>query len=130
MSILLGVVLIFALLSATVAAMQAMAISKLAPSNSWRGWILGWWRFGEISQRAGLAGEEQAAIYKRAVIAAVTFVVLGLILSSWTVNQRSGATAHLAPTQPIGQRLQSVALNDNDFLRSVATMPGAIPVES
>lgn len=80
MTILLGVVLLFAILSAVLAAVQAAAISRLAPAGQWRGWLFGWWRFGEIEKRAGLAGEAQAAIYKRAVIAFIAFLLLGLVL--------------------------------------------------
>ncbi|SMQ64798.1 hypothetical protein SAMN06295905_1063 [Devosia lucknowensis] len=81
MNVLLGVVLLFAVLSAVLAAVQAVAISRMAQAGEWRGWLFGWWRFADVEQRAGLAGEAQAAIYKRAVIAFVVFVLLGLLLS-------------------------------------------------
>ena len=103
MTILLGVVLLFAALSAVLAAMQATAISRLAPAGQWRGWLFGWWRFAEIEQRAGLAGESQAAIYKRAVIATLVFVVLGLILSGWAVNERPSGAAEAEPGSGTGR---------------------------
>ena len=89
MSILLGVIMLFALLSALLAAGQAVSISRLAAAGgpSWRDWLFGWWRFERIAAWAGLSGEVQAAIYKRAVIACLIFVILGLILSGWVVNQ-------------------------------------------
>ncbi len=130
MTILLGVVLLFAVLSVALAAVQASAISRLAPAAPWRGWLFGWWRFAEIEQRAGLAGEAQAAIYKRAVIVAVAFVILGLILSGWTVNQRPQGTAQVVPTISNGWRVDTAALNLYSSIRPMAPMPGAILVES
>ena len=130
MTILLGVVLLFAALSAAVAAVQATAIARLAPEGQWRGWLFGWWRFAEVEQRAGLAGEAQAAIYKRAVIATVAFVILGLVLSGWVVNQRPDGAAEAAPKKLNGWRIDTAALNPNSSIRPLASMPGAIPVES
>ncbi|MCP8882226.1 hypothetical protein NIM87_01790 [Devosia sp. XJ19-1] len=130
MSILLGVVLLFAALSVALAAGQAMAISRLAPQVEWRGWLFGWWRFGEISQRAGLSGEVQAAVYKRAVIAAVAFVILGLVLSGWVVNQRPNGAAETTSKKLTGWRIDAAVLNLNSSIRPVASMPGAILVES
>ena len=130
MTILLGVVLLFAVLSAALAALQAAAISRLAPADQWRGWLFGWWRFAEVEQRAGLAGEAQAAIYKRAVIAAVAFVILGLVLSGWTVNQRPAGATATAPKTSNGWRIDTAALNPNSSIRPLASMPGAILVES
>jgi hypothetical protein len=130
MTILLGVVLLFAVLSAVLAAVHASAISKLAPEGQWRGWLFGWWRFAEVEKRAGLAGEAQAAIYKRAVIATVAFVILGLILSGWTVNQRPDGAADAAPKKLNGWRIDTAAMNPNSSIRPLASMPGAIPVES
>ena len=130
MTILLGVVLLFAAFSAVVAAVQATAISRLAPAGQWRGWLFGWWRFAEIEQRAGLAGEAQAAIYKRAVIAAIAFVILGLVLSGWVVNQRPSGAAEITPKKSNGWRIDTAGLVPNSILRPVASMPGAILVES
>lgn len=114
MSILLGVVLLFAVLSGAVAAVQAVAINRV-PAGQWRGWLLGWWRFGEIEQRAGSAEASRVNIYKRAVIACLIFVVFGLILSGWATSQRSDG---------------GLAAATNLNLRSVATMPGATSLES
>ena len=130
MTILLGVVLLFAALSAVLAAVQATAITRLAPAGQWRGWLFGWWRFAEIEQRAGLAGEAQAGIYKRAVIAALAFVIIGLILSGWMVNQRPAGDAALGPKTLTGWRIEAAALSPNSLLRPEAPMPGAISVES
>ena len=130
MTILLGVVLLFAALSAVLAAVQATAISRLAPAGEWRGWLFGWWRFAEVEQRAGLAGEAQAGIYKRAVIATVAFVILGLILSGWAVNQRPSGAAQAEPKKLNGWRVDYAAYSPNSLLRPVAPTPGAFSVES
>jgi len=130
MTILLGVVLLFAVLSASLAAVQASAISRLAPGAQWRGWLLGWWRFAEVEQLAGLAGEAQVAIYKRAVIATVTFVILGLVLSGWVGNQRPGGAAQIETKTFNGWRVDTATLNLNSSIRPMVTMPGAIHVES
>jgi len=130
MSILLGVVLLFAVLCAAIAAAQAVAISRVAPRTEWRGWLLGWWRFGEISQRAGLSASAQAGIYKRSVIACVVFVIFGLVLSGWAINQRNETTAALDQQIPFGLRTDAARLTDNPHLRPVAPMPGALSLES
>jgi hypothetical protein len=130
MNIVLGVIVLFAILAAVMAAVQALAISKLAPAGQWRGWLAGWWRFAEVEQRAGLAGEAQAAIYKRAVIIALVFVVLGLILSGWVVNQRPSGAAEAAPNKLNGWRIDTAALNHDYIFRPMATMPGANSLES
>ena len=130
MSILMGVVLLFAVLCGGVAAAQAVAINRVAPAGEWRGWLLGWWRFGEISQRAGLSASAQAAIYKRAVIACLIFVVFGLLLSGWAANQRSMANAALdLPLLSVG-RFDTAGLTETTYLRPVAPMPGATSLES
>ncbi|WP_297104718.1 hypothetical protein [uncultured Devosia sp.] len=130
MTILLGVILLFAALSAVLAAVQAVAISKLAPAQAWRGWLFGWWRFAEIERRAGLAGEAQAGIYKRAVMAALAFGLLGLILSGWMVNQRPAGAADVSSRKLNGWRIDAAALSPNSSIRPLASMPGAILVES
>lgn len=130
MTILLGVILLFAALSAVLAAVQAVAISKLAPAQAWRGWLFGWWRFAEIERRAGLAGEAQAGIYKRAVMAALAFGLLGLILSGWMVNQRPAGAADVSLRKLNGWRIDAAALSPNSSIRPLASMPGAILVES
>lgn len=130
MTILLGVVLLFAALSAALATVQAAAISRLAPVGAWRGWLFGWWRFAEVEQRAGLAGEVQAGIYKRAVIATVAFVLLGLILSGWMVNQRPNGAVSVAPKFLNGWWIDTAFAKPNSSIRPLASMPGAILVES
>ena len=134
MSILLGVIVVFALLSAAVALMQAAAINRMAPaaSLSWRGWLFGWWRFNSVAARAGLSGETAAAVYKRAVIACVTFVVLGLVLSSWAVNERRAqSTTELDPALiPEWQIIPTANFTDNSAPRPEAIVPGAALLES
>lgn len=129
MSILLGVVLVFAALCAAVAAAQAVAINRAAPAGEWRGWLLGWWRFEEINRRAGTSAAAQAGIYKRAVIACVVFVLFGLLLSGWAVNQRNDAVAS-APYFPNGVRIDTAGLSEISPVRPLAPMPGAISLES
>ena len=89
MSILLGVILLFAVLALVLAVMQAMAMVRAAPvSENLAGFMpLGWWKFRQLEQKAGPAAAQPLNIYKRAVIGFVTFVLLGLILSGWTINQ-------------------------------------------
>ena len=130
MTILLGVIVLFAVLSAVMAAAQAMAISRLAPSGAWRGWLFGWWRFAEVERLAGLACAAQAGIYKRAVIATVAFVLLGLILSGWVVNQRPNGATDISSKKFNGWRVDTAVLNLNSSIRPMVSMPGAIPVES
>ena len=129
MSVLLGVILLFAVLTLVVAVMQAVAIVRVAPvSANLAGFMpLGWWKFRQLEQKAGPAAAPQLNIYKRAVIAFIVFLVLGVALSGWTVNQRSAPV-----TAAIGKDM-SVAPVDftfNSDLRRVATMPGAAILES
>lgn len=131
MNILLGVLLLFALLSGGVAVMQAVAINRLVPAGApaWRGWLFSWWRFEAVAARAGLGGETQAAIYKRAVIACLAFVIAGLILSGWVVNARKpDAAAAVDYKINDGRVLPAVAVTINS--RSVAKMPDAAVLES
>lgn len=111
MSVLLGVIVLFAVLTLVVAVMQAVAIVRLAPaSENLAGFMpLGWWKFGQLGQKAGPAAAQPLNIYKRAVIAFLVFLLLGLVLSGWTVNQAGG----------------SIDTAFNSDLRRVATMPGA-----
>ena len=131
--ILLAVVTLFALFSAVLAAMQAIAISRLAVATgpSWRDWFFGWWRFERVDGWAGLSGEVQAAVYKRAVIACLFFLTLGLILSGWVVNQRQLA-APVAASAPINDwRVLPAAQFAEQFqIRRVAPMPGTTILES
>ena len=111
MSVLLGVILLFAVLTLAVAVMQAAAIVRVAPaSENLAGFMpLGWWKFRQLEQKAGAAAAQPLNIYKRAVIAFIVFLLLGLALSSWTMG-RTGASTDTA---------------FNPDLRRVATMPGA-----
>lgn len=131
MTFLLGVIVLFAALSAVIAAGQAVAINRVAPAGGfgWRKWLFGWWRFPAIDAMAGEAGAANAGIYKRAIIAGIVFLVLGLILSGWSVSQRSGGTAFLLPHLTNAVRFDTAQLQ-HSILRPVAPMPGAILVES
>ena len=117
MSVLLGVILLFAVLTLVVAVMQAVAIVRLAPaSENLAGFMpLGWFKFRQLEQKAGPAAAQPLNIYKRAVIAFIVFLALGLVLSAWTVNRGPAQTADSG---------------FNTDLRRVATMPGAPVLES
>ena len=131
MSMLLGVIAGFALLSLVVAVMQAVKMVQLAPAREELGsfMVLGWWKFARLEAKAGPAAAQHVEIYKRAAIAFLIFIVLGVILSGWVVNQR--------PVQPAGTtadlindpRVIPADLAFNTDLRRVA-MPGAPLVES
>jgi hypothetical protein len=126
MSMLLAVILLFAVLSLIVAAMQAAAMMRLAPASERLGSFmpLGWWKFRQLESKAGPAAAEPLNIYKRAVIAFLVFLVLGVVLSGWSLNQRPAlGTASIAP----------VSVNEFAFVspfRRVALMPGAPVLES
>lgn len=131
MGILLGVIMLFAILSGALAAGQAVAISRMMPASGpgAKDWLFGWWRFDRITGWAGLSGEEQAAIYKRAVIACLAFSIFGLILSGWAVNQRQGAATVGAVSQS-DWRVLPARPAEHFEIRRVATMPGAPILES
>ncbi len=79
---------------------------------------------------AGLSGEVQAAIYKRAVIACLAFVILGLILSGWAVDQRrrvSASSRASARHQSIGACCPPAQVAEQLELRRVAPSCPAIP---
>lgn len=133
MNILLGVITLFALLSGILAVMQAFAISRMAPASdrSWPGWLFGWWRFERVSARAGLSGEVQAGMYKRAVIACIAFVVLGLILSGWAVSERKSEMTAADLTPAKGARIPAASrIAEMSMLRLEAFTPGATMLES
>ena len=128
MSILLGVIALFAILSLVVAAIQAVAIVRLAPASERLGsyMLLGWWKFGRLEQKAGPAAAEHLAIYKRAAIAFIVFIVLGVALSGWVVNQAPApASASAEPWLINDPRIIPAEFALNTDLRRVATMPGA-----
>jgi hypothetical protein len=128
MSILLGVIALFAILSLVVAAIQAVAIVRLAPAGERLGsyMLLGWWKFGQLEQKAGPAAAEHIAIYKRAAIAFIVFIVLGVALSGWAINQRPApASASAEPRLINDPRVIPAQFALNTDLRRVASMPGA-----
>jgi hypothetical protein len=128
MSILLGVIALFAILSLVVAAIQAVAIVRLAPAGERLGsyMLLGWWKFGQLEQKAGPAAAEHIAIYKRAAIAFIVFIVLGVALSGWAINQRPApASASAEPRLINDPRVIPAQFALNTDLRRVAPMPGA-----
>lgn len=128
MSILLVVIALFALLSLVVAAVQAVAMARMAPASERLGsyMLLGWWKFGQLEQKAGPAAAEHLAIYKRAAIAFVVFIVLGLALSGWAVNQSpASASASAEPRLINDPRVIPAQFALNTDLRRVATLPGA-----
>jgi hypothetical protein len=128
MSILLGVIALFAILSLVVAAIQAVAIVRLAPAGERLGsyMLLGWWKFGQLEKKAGPAAAEHIAIYKRAAIAFIVFIVLGVALSGWAINQRPApASASAEPRLINDPRVIPAQFALNTDLRRVASMPGA-----
>ena len=133
MTLLLGVVLLFALLSLFVAVVQAMAAARLAPAGEHLGsfFPLGWWKFSQLESKGGPAARERLSIYKRAVIAFVVFVVLGLILSGWAVNQPApvGTSARLDRPLNDWRVIPTRTAELTDF-RRVAPVPGAPILES
>ena len=128
MSILLGVIVLFAILCGIVAVVQAVAVVRAAPaSENLAGFMpLGWWKFSQLEAKAGPAAGQQLNIYKRAVIGFVTFVLLGLILSGWTINQTPApASASAEPRLINDPRVIPAQFAFNTDTRRVATMPGA-----
>jgi len=133
MSVLLGVVTLFTVLALVVAVMQAVAIVRVAPPSEKLGSFmpLGWWKFRQIEAKAGPAAAEPLNIYKRAVIAFVVFLVLGLILSGWAVNQAPRpASAAVEPWLINEAGVIPVDFAFNTEFSRVAMMPGAPVLES
>ena len=83
MSVLLGVIVLFAVFTLIVSVMQAVAIVRAAPpAENLAGFMpLGWWKFRQLDAKAGPAAAANLVIYKRAVVAFVVFLLLGLVLS-------------------------------------------------
>lgn len=126
MSVLLGVISLFAVVSLIAASVQAAAMVRLAPAGERLASFmpLGWWKFRQIESKAGPKASAHASIYKRAVLAFLVFLVLGLILSGWTAGQRQApATATL--DVPAASQFAF-----NTEISRVATMPGAPILES
>ena len=133
MTILLGVTALFAILSLIVAAFQAVAIVRLAPASERLGsyMLLGWWKFGQLEQKAGPAAASHVNIYKRAAIAFLIFIVLGVALSGWAVNQTPAPASASAESRLINDpRVIPAEFAFNTDTRRVATMPGALMLES
>ena len=131
MSMLLGVIAGFAVLSLTVAIIEARRMVRLAPAHEALGafMLLGWWKFGRLEAKAGPAAAPHFGIYKRAAIAFIVFIVLGVMLSGWAVNQRPGPVASAASGLINDPRVLPADFAFNADLRRVA-MPGAPLVES
>lgn len=128
MTILLGVIALFAVLSLIVAVMQGAAMVRLAPSSARLGsyMLLGWWKFSQLEKRAGPAAAPHLMIYKRAAIAFLLFVVLGVVLSGWVVSQAAGPASVAAQLRIIDDpRANPAQFAFNTDLRRVARMPGA-----
>ena len=133
MSVLLGVITLFTVLALVVAVMQAVAIVRVAPTSEKLGSFmpLGWWKFRQIEAKAGPAAAEPLNIYKRAVIAFVVFLVLGLILSGWAVNRTPPAASAAVDPSPVNEPgVIPVEFAFNAELSRVAMMPGAPVLES
>jgi hypothetical protein len=133
MSVLLGVITLFAIFTLVVAVMQAVAIVRVAPASEKLGSFmpLGWWKFRQLEAKAGPAAAQPLNIYKRAVIAFIVFVLLGLILSSWAVNQTPAPQSTSAELFLINDpRVIPAEFAFNTDNRRVATMPGALLLES
>jgi hypothetical protein len=133
MSVLLGVITLFTVLALVVAVMQAVAIVRVAPASERLGSFmpLGWWKFGQIEAKAGPAAAQPLNIYKRAVIAFVVFLLLGLTLSGWAVNQAPASeSASAEPRLLDDPRVLPANFAFNTELSRVAMMPGAPVLES
>jgi len=131
MSMLLGVIAGFALLSLVVAVMQAVRMVRLAPAREELGpfMLLGWWKFNRLAAKAGPAAAQHVQIYQRAAIAFLVFIVLGVILSGWAVNQAAMPPAPVTSGLLVNPAGAPADLAFNTHLRRVA-MPGAPLVES
>jgi hypothetical protein len=131
MSVLLGVIAVFAILSLVVAVWQAMMVVRQAPVSERLGsfMVLGWWKFAAVQAKAGPAAAGNVEIYKRAAIAFLVFIVLGVMLSGWAVNQGSGAQAAASPRLINDPRIIPAEFAFNTDLRRVA-MPGVPLSES
>lgn len=133
MSILLGVIVLFAVLSLIVAVMQAVAFMRVAPAGARLGAFmpLGWWKFRQLRAKAGPAAAQPLNVYMRAVIAFLIFIALGLIVSGWTLVQAPGAAMAATKPRPINDwRVIPAEFAQKTDNRRVANMPGALILES
>jgi len=131
MSVLLGVIADFAILSLLVGVWQAVMMVQQAPVGERLGsfMLLGWWKFAAVQAKAGPAAASNVEIYKRAAIAFLVFIVLGVMLSGWAVNQGSGAQASITSRLINDPRIIPAEFAFNTDLRRVA-MPGVPLSES
>ena len=131
MSMLLGVIAVFAVLSLVVAVMQAVRIMRLAPASEALAsfMVLGWWKFSQLQAKAGPAAAPLVDIYKRAAIAFLVLVVLGALLSGWAVNRAPAPAGATTSGMISGPAIKPANFADNSDLRRVA-MPGVPLVES
>src|SRR5215217_604577 len=132
MTILVGVIGLFAILSWVVAVIQALQIVRLAPKGERLGsyFALGWWKFDKIEAMAGPASVPHLQIYKRAVAAFLVFVVLGVVLSGWMASQIPQAPATATSELLDDPRIIPAEFAFNADLRRAAAVPGAITLES
>ena len=130
MTILLGVIALFALVTLLLAVQQGRALVLAAPKSAELGsfMVLGWWKFRQLKAKAGPAAAPMLVIYQRAVIAFLVFVVLGALLSGWTLNRaQPAATAAMFESVAVPTQF---ALIVEMPARRVAEMPGAQLLES
>ena len=130
MTILLGVIALFALVTLLLAVQQGRALVLAAPKSAELGsfMVLGWWKFRQLEAKAGPAAAPHLMIYQRAVLAFLVFVILGVILSGWTASRPSPATTvSLLETVVVPTQFASIVEMP---ARRVAEMPGATLLES
>jgi len=129
MTILLGVIALFALVTLLLAVQQGRAIVLAAPKSAELGsfMVLGWWKFRQLKAKAGPAAAPQLMIYQRAVIAFLVFVILGVILSGWTASRPQATTVSLLETVAVPTQFAFIVEMP---ARRVAEMPGAQLLES
>ena len=129
MTILLGVIALFALVTLLLAVQQGRAIVLAAPKSAELGsfMVLGWWKFRQLKIKAGPAAAPQLMIYQRAVIAFLVFVILGVILSGWTASRPQATTVSLLETVAVPTQFAFIVEMP---ARRVAEMPGAQLLES
>ena len=129
MTILLGVIALFALVTLLLAVQQGRAIVLAAPKSSELGsfMVLGWWKFRQLEAKAGPAAAPHLMIYQRAVLAFLVFVILGVILSGWTASRPQATTVSLLETVAVPTQFAFIVEMP---ARRVAEMPGALLLES
>ena len=103
MQILAGIVALFAILSLALAIREAIAIVRLSPASTGlrNYFLLGWWKFGELEAKIGPEAHPHLTIYKRAAIAFIVFVVIGVVLGGVSSNMASRAATVADRDTPI-----------------------------